>query len=177
MDFDLADDSTTYTANTPPESIAADSKDDYDHVETAEPRSGSTFIIRSVLSGDVITLSDGLVTLSSPDSHGCNEWVCVEDRDGWLGFRNGIAGRFLGYGKDWTLCCAVTWHQKREKFRALKRGGGYILIMPHWWYGSQPVGIKQEGNVKKLVMVKSWESEEAIWAFDKVSRLPASVTG
>jgi hypothetical protein len=48
--------------------------------------------------------------------------------------------------------------------------------MLYWWYGSQPVGIKQEGNVKKLVMIKSWESEEAIWAFERVPQRPASFT-
>jgi hypothetical protein len=62
------------------------------------PRSND-FSIRSVLSGDVITVDDGQVTLSRRGDHGCNEWVCVEDRNEWLGFRNVIAGRYLGYGK------------------------------------------------------------------------------
>jgi hypothetical protein len=52
-----ADNSTIYTTVTPPESVTADYEDDYNHAETTAPSSGSTFIIRSVLSGDVITLS------------------------------------------------------------------------------------------------------------------------
>jgi hypothetical protein len=40
--------------------------------------------------------------------------------------------------------------------------------MSHWWWGLHPVGIKEEGGVKKLAMIKSWQSDEAVWEFIKV---------
>ncbi len=66
------DDSTIYTTITPPETAAADILDHHDPFGSAEPSfflvpwPGSTFVIRSVSSGHVITLLDGQIMLTQP---------------------------------------------------------------------------------------------------------------
>ncbi len=138
-------------------------------MESTEPKPRSTYIIRSVTTGHVIKLSDGHVTLSARDTYGSDEWVCVKGVDGWIGFRNRIAGRLLGYDKNWNLCCSAEDLRQWEWFRARKRAeGGFVLIMSHWWRGLQPVGIREAGGKKKLAMIKSWEADEAVWEFIEV---------
>src|SRR2546421_11330502 len=95
------DTSTAYTANTPPETESGD-LDDQDPLGGAHPSSfsvpwpGSTFIIRSVSSGKVLTLLDGQVVLGLLGGRGSIHWECVET-SGWLGFRNLVTGKFLGH--------------------------------------------------------------------------------
>ena len=113
--------STTYTATTPPETIASDLLDEHELSSGAEPSSslvpwpGSTFIIRSVSSGHVLTLLDGQVLLAQPGGPGSIYWACVETK-GWLGFRNPVSGKFLGHNKYGGLCCSANQHQEWEKF-------------------------------------------------------------
>lgn len=70
------DSSTVYTAMTPPETLVNDLLDDLDPMgdiklsTSSVPWPNSTFIIRSVSSGDVITLRDGKIILDRPGSIG-----------------------------------------------------------------------------------------------------------
>jgi hypothetical protein len=97
------DASSIDTTITPPETIPPDLTDDNDNLSRSvvypssytAPKPGSTFIIRSVSSRNIITLFKEQIVLAPPDSLGSPHWECVET-DGWLGFRNIASDRFLG---------------------------------------------------------------------------------
>jgi hypothetical protein len=167
------DNSTIYTATTPPETVADDLLDDHDPFGGAKPSSSSvpwpdsTFIIRSVLSGHVITLLDGQIILAQPGGRGCIHWSCVETK-GWLGFQNPVSGRFLGHDAKGRLCCSAERHQGWENFCVRMRPkGGYVLLMTHFerlWH----VGIKVEQGVEKLAKSGNGGSDGIVWEFVKV---------
>ena len=152
------DESSAYTVRTPPESVAVNLLDNHDPLGGAGacpylgPWPDSTFIIRSVASGHVITLHDGHITLSPAGGRGSIHWACVETK-GWLGFRNTVSGKLLGHDKQGRLCCSAVQHQGWENFCARGRPeGGCVLLMQHWeslWH----VGIKMEQGVEKLAKI------------------------
>jgi hypothetical protein len=167
------DHSTAYTAPTPPDTLSAD-LDDHDPLGGADPGSfsvpwpDSTFIIRSVASGQVMTLLDGQIVLAPLGGRGSIHWECVENK-GWLGFRNLVTGKFLGHnGKRGGLCCSAGHYQDWEKFCVRKRPeGGYIMLMTHWgdlW----PVGMKVEQEVETLAKIENRASDGVVWEFIKV---------
>ena len=170
------DNSTIYTAATPltpSTTVADDFLNDYDSINGAKsssssvPWPGSTFIIRSVSSGHVITLLDGKIELSPPGGHSSIRWVCIETK-GWLGFRNPVSGKFLGHDKHGRLSCFADRHQQWERFCVrLRPEGGYVLFMTHHerlW----PVGMKVEEGVEKLAKIGDGVSNGMIWEFIKV---------
>ena len=167
------DNSTIYTATTPPETVAVDLLDDHDPFGGAEPSSssvpwpGSTFIIRSASSGHVITLLDGQVVLAQLGGRGSIHWACVETK-GWLGFRNLASGRFLGHDIKGGLCCSAERHRGWEYFCVRMRPeGGYVLLMTHFerlWH----VGTKVEQGVEKLAKIENGGSDGIVWEFVKV---------
>lgn len=166
------DSSTAYTAHTPPETVAADLLDDLDPLSGTKPSSssvpwpGSTFIIRSVDSGYVITLLDGQIVLEPPGGRGSIHWACVESK-GWLGFQNPVSGKFLGHDRNGILYCSAMRHQGWENFCVRMRPeGGYVLLMTHFerlWY----VGSKVEHGVEKLAKVENMDNG-IVWEFVKV---------
>lgn len=167
------DDFTTYTATTPPETANTDPLDDHDPCSGAEPSfslvpwPGSTFIIRSVSSGHVITLLEGQIILTKPGSHGSIYWACVETK-GWLGFLNIVSGKYLGHDAKGRLCCSAERHQWWEYFCVRPRPeGGCVLLMTHHdrlWH----VGIKEEQGVEKLAKIGDGGSDGLVWEFAKV---------
>jgi hypothetical protein len=165
--------STVYTAITPPETVADDLLDNHDPFSGAKPSSssvpwpGSTFIICSVLSGDVITLLDRQMVLARPGGRGSIHWACVETK-GWLGFQNPVSGRFLDHDITGRLCRSAERHLGWENFCVRMRPeGGYVLLMTHFerlWH----VGIRVEHGVEKLAKIENWESDGIVWEFVKV---------
>ena len=164
------DDDSIYTANTPPETVAADFLDDHDPLGGAGscsylvPWPDSNFIIRSVSSGHVITLLEGQITLTQPGGRGSIHWKCVETK-GWLGFRNTVSGTFLGHDPKGRLCCSAKRHQGWENFCVRMRPqGGCILLMMHYdrlWH----VGIKEEQGVETLAKIGDGGSGGMTWEF------------
>ncbi|KAI4201011.1 MAG: hypothetical protein LQ346_002253 [Caloplaca aetnensis] len=167
------DDSIADTPVTPSETVAADLRDDSHHFDGPKsgsflvPWPGSTFIIRSVSSGEVITLLDGQIILARPGGKGCIYWACVESK-GWLGFQNVVSGAFLGHDAKGKLCCSVKRHQGWERFCLRpKPEGGCVLLMTHYsdlWH----VGIVAEQEVEKLAKVGEGGSDGIVWEFVKV---------
>lgn len=173
---EIDDDSTINTAVTPPETTAGDLLADEDPLgdsisSTSVPWPGSTFIIRSVLTGRLLTLLDGQVVLAPPGGRGSIHWKCVEEK-GWLGFRNTISGRFLGHNKNGRLCCVADRQQGWENFCVrMTPDENYVLLMTHFerlW----KVGLKVEGNGagEKLVKMNAVDAEKGKveWDFIKV---------
>jgi len=162
------------TAVTPPETIAGDLLAEEDPLgnaisSTSVPWPGSTFIIRSVLTGRVLTFLDGKIVLAPPGGRGSFRWKCVELK-GWLGFRDTISGRFLGHNKVGRLCCSADRQQGWENFCVrMTPDENYLLLMTHFerlW----KIGLRVEGDVEKLVKMNTADAEEAKieWDFIKV---------
>ncbi|KAI4135459.1 MAG: hypothetical protein LQ341_005872 [Variospora aurantia] len=202
------DNSTAYSARTPPSTIAADPADDLDQVKdgfkpssstsssvpstiaadpdpldndddpklsrsfnsssssspsplsfSLVPWPNSTFVIRCVSSGRVITLLEGQITFTTLPPRGCRHhgggggsvhWACVES-NGWLGFLNIVSGRYLGHDSKGKLCCSANRHRRWEHFCVRKRPqGGYVLLMRHW-DGICCVGVKKEEEQGRVV--------------------------
>lgn len=126
MEFD---ESTAYTATTPPETIADDVDRDVDFSTSSMPRPGLTFIIRSVSCGRVITLLDGQIVLTQLGGRGSTHWACVETK-GWHGFKNLASGKFLGHSIGGRLQCSAGRHLGWERFHVRqRREGDYVLLM------------------------------------------------
>jgi hypothetical protein len=166
-------DDTIYTATTPPEVLTPDVLDDLDPLggnklaSSTVPWPGSTFIIRDVSSGKLITLLDGQVVLALPAERGSTHWQCVEFK-GWLGFRNPVAGKCLGHNNNGTLRCAADRQQAWENFCVrLRPEGGYVLLMTHFerlW----PLGTKMENGVEKLAKISGDASDGITWEFIEI---------
>jgi len=167
LDFD---DSTAYTATTPPETIADNLDQDVGFRSSSVPGPGFTFIIRSVSCGRVITLLDGQIVLTQLGGCGSTRWACVET-NGWLGFKNLVSGKFLGHSKNGRLQCSAERHLGWERFHVRpRREGGYVLLMTNWddlW----PVGIKVEQGVEYLAKFNKGGSDGIIWEFIEVDRI------
>lgn len=167
------DSSTASSASTPPETVPDNLFDDQDPLGRATPGPflvpwpGSTFIIRSVSCGRVLTLLDGKITLTELGSRGSIHWVCMETK-GWFGFRNTVSGKFLGHDRQGLLCCSAERHQGWEKFCSRMRPeGGCVLLMTEWdklWH----VGFKKVQGVEKLAKIGDGASDGLVWEFAKV---------
>ena len=167
--FPDLDDSTTYSGTTPPESVATDVPD-HDDCGSAKPNSlvpwpGSTYIIRSVSSGHLMTLLDGQVLLTQAGGRGSIHWRCVETK-GWLGFQNTVSGKFLGHDKNRKLSCFAGRHREWEYFCSRPRPeGDCVLLMQHWdslWQ----VGIQEEQGEEKLAKIE--DGDGVGWEFLEV---------
>ena len=165
------DDSTIYTATTPPETVDEDSRElsgGADLGPLLVPYPGSTFVIRSVSCGRVITLLDGQIVLTLPGTHdGHIHWKCAEVK-GWLSFQNTASGRFLGHDRAGGLCCSAERHQGWENFCCRMRPeGGCVLLMTHWeklWH----VGNKTEWGEGKLAKIGEGGFKGIAWEFVKI---------
>ena len=171
--FPNHDDSSRYTGSTPPGSVATDVPDPHDLLSGAKPNPflvpwpGSTYIIRSVSSGHVITLLDGQIVLKQPGGHGSIHWVCVETK-GWLGFRNTASGKYLGHDEDGKVCCRADQHQLWEYFCIRPRPkGDYVLSIQYQHFESLwQIGIQVEQGEEKLAKIESGDGVG--WEFLKV---------
>lgn len=165
-----SDDSTVYTAATPPETIADNLDRDIDLSTSSIPGPGSTFIIRSVSCGRVITLVDGRIVLTQPGGRGSIHWECMENK-GWLGFQNPVSGKFLGHNPHGNLCCSADRHRGWERFHVRqRREGDYVLLMTHFedlW----PVGIKLGQGAEDLAKINRGASDGIVWEFIEVDRI------
>ncbi|GAB7366887.1 hypothetical protein MBLNU230_g1249t1 [Neophaeotheca triangularis] len=161
-------------ARTPPETVADDLLGAEDPLgdsirSTSVPWPGSTFILRCITTGRLLTLLDGSIILASPGSGGSYHWECIEHK-GWLAFRSRISGRFLGHNKNGRLVCTADKQQGWENFTVRPTPeGSYLLFMTHHerlWR----VGLKlEEGGVEKLFKMNAADAREAAieWDFIK----------
>ncbi|KAI9730606.1 MAG: hypothetical protein M1818_008088 [Claussenomyces sp. TS43310] len=156
-----------------PESVAPDILDDHNPLGGAEPSAasvpwpGSTFIIRSVSSGHIMTLRGGQIMLAQLGGRGRSSWECVRSK-GWFGFRDPGSGRFLGRDDKGRLCCSAAWHEDWERFQFMATPeGGYEMLMTR---GEElwPVGIMVEQGVEKLARVRDGIAAAILWEFFKV---------
>src|ERR1700712_4541908 len=97
---------------TPPETVTSEVINDKDYLDNVKsnsssvPWSGHIYIIRSAITGQVLTLLEGNLVMAKPGGRGSIHWACVE-KNGWLGFRNPVSGKFLGHDQVGNLRCIV----------------------------------------------------------------------
>ncbi|KAG8531237.1 uncharacterized protein KY384_004595 [Bacidia gigantensis] len=172
--------SIIYTANTPSDTGSNDNLDDHDFVDAGVSQSipvpwpGSTFIIRSISSGHVITLLNGKVILAAPGGRGSIHWKC-EESEGWLGFRNTTSGKLLGHDVNGNLHCSANKLDGWEFFQTrMNPDGGCILLLTHRWHAFDTrvklwhVGSKKEGGTEKLAKVAEGGTGGITWDFIKI---------
>ena len=150
------DNSTIWSIATPPETVASENTDKEktapsNAIESDAPWPGSTYIISSTSTNQVLTLRNGEVILAAPGGRGSIHWDCVEV-NGWLGFRNSVSGCLLTYfphNKN-KIGCSVKKLADWEKIALRpKPGGGYVLMMT-FWEGLRPIGTVIENGKTKL---------------------------
>ena len=174
------DTASNWTAFTPAETATIQMEDNSDDllkedpftITSSIPWPGSTYIISHSTTSNVLTLASGKVTMTPPggppSSSGSIHWECVEN-NGWVGFRNRVSGRYLGYDKGGSLICGAGQAKEWEQFCVRAHpDGGYVLLMTHW-HELKPVGVIDGKKVVKLGQHHKVKVEEGtVWKFVKV---------
>ncbi|XP_014557167.1 hypothetical protein COCVIDRAFT_97711 [Bipolaris victoriae FI3] len=159
---------TPPTTNSNP--ITSKDQQKWESFQSSIPWPGRTFIIRSHDTGQVITFLDGEIILDKPGGFGTFRWRCVERR-GWLGFRDPVSARYMGYDSRGWIRCAVDKHNDWEYICVRKRPeGGYVLLVLVE-NKLLPMGVcSQEtgGVVRQRVKIRDWNSEGIVWDFIEV---------
>ncbi|QDS73148.1 hypothetical protein FKW77_001906 [Venturia effusa] len=176
------DNSTIYTARTPPETIAGDPIDESQSVHANETKSdsisvpwpGSTYMIRSRstdTAGQVITLLEGQVVLAHQGGRGSAHWDCIE-KDRWLGFRNPVSGKLLGHDEPGRLRCVVDQHRDWEYFCVrMKPEGGFVMLLRNGGRAESlwQLGLKVDKGKKahEAHLAKIQKGDGIVWDFIK----------
>ncbi|KAF3937800.1 hypothetical protein ABW19_dt0205833 [Dactylella cylindrospora] len=129
------------------------------------PWPGKTYIIQDRKSGNVITLMEGSISLEAPTSKGVEvggqQWECIM-KEGWLGFKNPVSGRFLGHdSRGYLQADAVEQHSWEEFCVRQHPEGGYVLFLRHY-DGLEHIGLSW-GRLAKV----GDSSSELLWDFVK----------
>ncbi|KAK6509356.1 hypothetical protein TWF481_004107 [Arthrobotrys musiformis] len=130
------------------------------------PQPGSIYIINESTTSKVITNQSGKIVLTeyNGEPQKSQRWVCQRS-GGWLGFTNdaGPDTTYLGHDPRGILICTATWHLPWEHFNVLKREGDGFEFMVRHWFGSLPLGYRDDGaNLGKREIPDTW------WGFTKV---------
>ncbi|KAH8704800.1 hypothetical protein BGW36DRAFT_366186 [Talaromyces proteolyticus] len=133
------------------------------------PWKDTTYIIRNAETDLVISLNDGDLILSPQEKgHYCH-WHCVENSEGWFGFRNVAAGRYIGHNnnrRNWRFVVEGRQHREWEYFCARQHpSGGHILLVKHW-NGFQPMTVGGPDNTELVVGER--DVDPARWEFIKI---------
>ncbi|CAI6337931.1 unnamed protein product [Periconia digitata] len=157
---------------------------------TAAPRppqssrlvAGKSYIIQSVLSGQVITFWNGKVVLvpwSGQATQHITRWQCVDD-GGWFGFRDPISYGLMAFSGSHICCREQNQESETTKFHVREVGDRtYHLLMPwrvSYSYSSlnlRPIGQSLSGNTVELRLVER-SSSALEWRFIEVDPLVPS---
>ncbi len=74
--------------------------------KSSAPWPNSTYIIRSVSTGKVITFRRGKIILAPLNGHSAIRWECFEQK-GFIGFRDPASYMNLGVDKNGELACST----------------------------------------------------------------------
>lgn len=161
-----ADNPIVYTPATSHTAVS-DSEENYGPYNNSVPSDGDTVIVRCVSSGQVLTLLDGDVVLSSPGRRGSIHWTCVEN-EGWISLRNHVTGKFLCHDWSGRLKCTAQQRNTWSYFTITPLSkGGYIMQMLDWWTLC-PIVINPERGLRKLGRTGKKLNEGVVWEFVKV---------
>ncbi|KAF2009331.1 hypothetical protein BU24DRAFT_428868 [Aaosphaeria arxii CBS 175.79] len=142
-------------------------------IESSIPYPGSTFIIKDIGSGHVITLRNGQLGLHAVGGPGNYRWNCLS-HDNWLCFQDPGSGLFISYDDSSRfmgfLRCMVSQPDDWEHFCVMPQPqGGFILMMTHW-KKILPVGLRLDNGTLKLARIghDGFKAEPIVWQFIKV---------
>ncbi len=135
------------------------------------PWPGRAYMIRHRASDWVLARENGrLVLKRAMDLAGCGwHWACVENEDGWLGFRETSSGVYLGRDDRGGFRAAATEHRTRQCFDL--RGhpeGGYQLLSIRWWTRMRMAADVTTQNVVEISGSGDESVEAALWDFVKI---------
>jgi hypothetical protein len=163
--------SDTWDICTPSATSENTTKNATEMPQSSIPWPGRTFIIRSQLSGQVITFLDGEVVMDKPGGLGTFRWRCVEKK-GWMGFKDPASALYLGRREYGLLACAVPHHREDEyMITRMRPDGGCVLLVRYHDESLRPFGVvaNESGNgTKQKVMIVDWDSEGIVWDFIEV---------
>ncbi|CAG8950367.1 hypothetical protein HYFRA_00006860 [Hymenoscyphus fraxineus] len=149
-------------------------------IRNSAPWPGSTYLIRSYNTHQVITLKEGsLVLENQAGDAGGWKWACVEKK-GWLGFRNIVSGTYIGHDSSRNFRAAMPHHHAWEHFCVRPHpDGGYLILMLHgdtfWKMCEGPTGDRlvekpfdgdSSGSPPFLDNADGWV--DGVWEFVKV---------
>ncbi|KAK0742967.1 hypothetical protein B0T18DRAFT_414142 [Schizothecium vesticola] len=128
---------------------------------------GNKFLIVESLSGKAIA-PDGNGGLCLQDlgeaGKADHSWLCVES-GGYLGLLNSKTGRYIGHNGEGVMQASVTKFGAWECITTRDQpGGGYKLLVPHWWYSLKTVVVAEDG--KTLV---TRDHGNTLWDFIQVA--------
>lgn len=110
------------------------------------PTHASTFIIRNLCTGHLLTLLGGQLLLSPPGSRGSIHWAC-EELDGWMTFQNCVSDKFVCFDGSGMLKCNANQGDKRRLFSVTPvEGGGCFLQMVDWFTLCSVVIVGEKRN-------------------------------
>ena len=117
------------------------------------PWPGNRYMIIEKKTGRAITLQNGELFLPALDREGQeaaqtahNTWLCCEQNNYW-GFQNTATGRYMDHNGGGGMHAVATIIQNWEMMVARPLpGGGYQLLMPHYWHTLRVVAIGDDGR-------------------------------
>ena len=131
------------------------------------PWPGRTYMIRNRASDGVLARENGsLVVKRGMDLTSCGwHWACVENEDGWLGFRETSSGVYLGRDDRGGFKASASEHRTPQLFDLRRHpGGGYQMLSIRWW-----TRLRMAVDVKSRNLVEISGSgeivETALWDF------------
>lgn len=135
------------------------------------PWPGRTYLIRHRTSDKVLAREYGcLVLKEAADLETCGwHWACIENRDGWLGFRETISGVYLGHDNQGGFRATAPEHKGWEFFDARKHpDGGYQLLSIHWWCRRRMAADMRTQGVVEIAASGDECLEATLWDFVQV---------
>ncbi|KAI1426494.1 hypothetical protein F5Y12DRAFT_742403 [Xylaria sp. FL1777] len=133
------------------------------------PEPGGLYMIRDLDSGKAITLVEGHVTLVlDAGTRGGWQWKCEELREGWIGFRNVVSGKYLGRDNKGRFVALFDKFHGWESFVLRPReAGGYNLLGKDGYVLRAMAIIDAESTSPTLAETRAAKNG-ARWEFVKV---------
>jgi hypothetical protein len=157
--------STGTTVHTPPTGsvVTVD-----EHLFRYRPLShGNKFLIVERLSGKAIApKGNGGLCLQDLGEAGKadHSWLCIES-EGYLALLNPKTGRYIGHNGEGVMQASATKFGAWECITTRDQpGGGYKLLVPHWWRSLRTVVVAEDG--KTLV---TRDHGDTLWDFIQVA--------
>ncbi|KAK8013575.1 dynamin family [Apiospora marii] len=121
--------------------------------DETNPWPGNAYMIIEKDTGRALTLRNGELLLAELGSGSQkvaqtmhNTWLCCEHNNYW-GFQNKATGRYLGHDGGSSMRVDAVRIQAWEMFVARPvPGGGYQLLMPHYWHTLQVIALYNGGK-------------------------------
>jgi hypothetical protein len=135
-------------------------------VPTSVPEPGYKYMIRDTATKKVITLVDGCLTLVRDPGPGVgSHWHCEEQNGGWVGFREGASGKYLGQNNSGGFAVTATKMQSWEWFVLRPRAAGGYNLYVKGWSELKAMGISNAQSFRPELVIAANAKAAARWEF------------